>query len=72
MRAVFRESGNEWCIPTAVDKFSWPTDPLKEKNYRLIVNMVKINLVEESRGYKSKVKDYGDLEDGINVHMPFK
>ena len=55
-----------------VDNPSWPTDPLKAKNYRLIMSMVKIKLVEDSGVYQIELKDYGDLEDGVNVRASFE
>ena len=72
MRAVLRESGNKWYMSTVADNPSWPTDPLKAKNYRLIMSMVKIKLVEDSGVYQIELKDYGDLEDGVNVRESFE
>ena len=72
VRAVFRESGNKWYMSTVVDNPSWPTDPLKAKNYRLIMSMAKIKLVEDSGVYQIELKDYGDLEDGVNVRASFE
>ena len=59
-------------MSTVVDNPSWPTDPLKAKNYRLIMSMVKIKLVEDSGVYQIELKDYGDLEDGVNVRASFE
>ena len=72
VRAVFRESGNKWYMSTVVDNPSWPIDPVKGKNYRLIMSMVKINPDEDSGGNRIELKNYGDLEDGVNVHASFK
>ena len=47
------------------DNPSWPIGLLKENNYRLAISMAKINLVEDSGGYKIELKDYGILKTAL-------
>ena len=69
-RVVFRKSVNKWHVSTAADDPSWPIGHLKGKNYRLIMSMVKINLVEYSVGYKIELKYYGILKmELMFVHL---